>query len=160
LDADDPRTDDPPYRLHSPRDSTRSHKLAHEEAENRRRQGGQVERSALRRVLDAGIGSFLGSVQLIPRLDAHQRFVGWEIVRFAYPSVDLYPGDVVLAVNHRVLERPDDALRLWDDLRASDVIEVVGERNGVPFRLRYQVVDTADGGAVPATRDTPRNQTP
>jgi hypothetical protein len=105
------------------------------------RRGGKVERPALQRVLDRGIGTFLADVELAPHLDVRQHFVGWEIVRFSYPGVDLHPGDVVTAVNRRSLEKPDDAQKLWEDLRASDAIVVAGERDGVPFLLRYEVVE-------------------
>jgi S1-C subfamily serine protease len=103
------------------------------------RRSGEVARTDLNHVLDAGPGAFLGRGEVKARLVKGQ-FHGWEVVRSPYTDIDLVAGDVVLSVNGRVLEHPVDLERLWNDLRAANAIDVDVERGGRRFALHFAVV--------------------
>ncbi len=104
---------------------------------------GTVERMRLNAVLDAGVGSLLAGIEVNPRLDLRDRFVGWEVVRFAYTWADIRPGDVISQINDRAIERPAQVQELWDSLRQADQIVVRGERGEAPLELRFDIVDDA-----------------
>jgi hypothetical protein len=107
---------------------------------------GTVERAVLDAVLDRGPGSFLGGFELAPHFRG-ERFAGWAIVRFLESgrflgSVDLRPGDVVMTVNGYTIARPRHLQELWLELRMSQAIVVQAEREGKPFELRFDVIDS------------------
>ena len=102
-----------------------------------------VRKESLDKVLDEGIGRFLGRLEVEPKLSARQRFVGWQIVRFNSPDrlgKALRPGDVVVAVNQQQIERPGQVAELWDNLRKARVIQIDVLRDGAPVSLSYAVV--------------------
>lgn len=107
---------------------------------------GTIDRAALDAVLDRGPGTFLGAFELTPHFRG-QRFAGWAIVRFLesgqfLSSVDLRPGDVVMKVNGYTIARPRHLQELWLELRISQAIVVQAEREGQPFELRFDVIDS------------------
>jgi type II secretory pathway component PulC len=99
-----------------------------------------VGRAELQRLLDAGPGQFLQSVQ-VKAFFYGGRFTGWEIVRLTANRLDLRPGDVVSTVNDHTIERPEQLARLWEDLRAARTIVIRGFRRGQPLELRVAVQD-------------------
>lgn len=114
---------------------------------------GQVGRAELDAVLDRGIGALIhGGIEVDPRLDLRNRFLGWEVVRFAYKWVDIRPGDVVSRINGHPLGKPTEVQALWDALRTADEIVVRGERGGASFELRFAIVGPP---RAPATAATP-----
>ena len=100
--------------------------------------GGTVTRAELDRVLAAGQGKFLSTVEVKARV-VDEAFGGWEVVRSPYADVDLKPGDVILAVNGRALEHPLDFNLLWEDLRKADAITVEVDRGGERFSLEFVI---------------------
>jgi S1-C subfamily serine protease len=106
---------------------------------------GQVERSRLHAVLDAGPGALLSGIEVHPRLDLRNQFQGWEVLRFAYTWADIRPGDVISTINGQPLGRPHEVQELWTQLRSADAIVVVGERDGSPLELRFDVTNDAVG---------------
>jgi S1-C subfamily serine protease len=103
------------------------------------RRAGEIARTDLNRVLDAGPGAFLARTEVKARLVKGQ-FRGWRVVRSPYSEIDLVPGDVVMSVNGRTLEHPVDLERLWRDLRAANAIKVDVDRGGQRFALSFAVV--------------------
>jgi hypothetical protein len=112
---------------------------------------GTLPRAELVRVLDAGPGAFLQHVDVQPRFRAGH-FYGWRVVSFfpddprfaAAPRPrPILPGDVVMRVNGRALERPEQLVQAWQALRAPTVRELVVEleRAGVVHALRWAIVD-------------------
>ncbi len=113
----------------------------------------EVERAALIAVLDGGVGTFLGGVQIEPHF-AGQRFDGWQVVSFwpgdpRFAAVNLRPGDVVREVNGRPIQQPDQLFKVWTQLRTADTIVVTGSRQGQPLELRFHVVGPAPPPAKP-----------
>jgi S1-C subfamily serine protease len=104
---------------------------------------GTVTRASLNAVLDSGIGALLSGIEVHPKLDLRDRFIGWEVVRLSYKWADIRPGDVISDVNGRPISRPDELQALWDALRTADSIVVRGERSGSPFELHFDVVGDA-----------------
>jgi hypothetical protein len=107
-----------------------------------RHREGEVSRAGVDRVLDAGPGAFLASIEVRARTD-RGRFTGWVVVRVPWPDVDLLPGDVVLGVNGRALEHPAELKLLWEDLRRAPAIEAEVERRGERFALRFTIAPPA-----------------
>lgn len=73
-------------------------------------------------------------------------FVGFRIERLwpndaRFEDAELEPGDVVMRVNGRSIERPGQAKRIWDSLREADELVVEYRRDGTERRLRYRIVD-------------------
>lgn len=97
---------------------------------------GALDRDGVDRVLDAGLGRFLALWLVEPYLEGG-RFRGWRVVRG--PSGAVAPGDVVLRVNGRGIERPAEALDAWEDARRRDEIVVEILREGRPSTLRFPI---------------------
>lgn len=113
----------------------------------------EVQRADLVTVLDAGVGAFLGGVNIEPHF-AGQRFDGWQVVSFwpdddRFAAVDLRPGDIVRAINGRPIQQPNQLFEVWTQLRKADEIVVTGSRGGKPLELRFHVVGPAPPPAKP-----------
>lgn len=106
---------------------------------------GTIPRGRLNTTLDAGLGRFLGTVRVDAVLQRGS-FVGFRIVSFRdpqgiYEGVDLLPGDVVVRVNGSPIERPEQALAVWNGLRVTSELCVEYVRNGERREIRYPIVD-------------------
>jgi type II secretory pathway component PulC len=104
---------------------------------------GRVRRADLVAVLDRGPGVFLRGVDVRPAFRA-RRFAGWQVLAFfpdepTFQSVDLLPGDLVVGVNGRAIERPEDLIDLWQALRTAPAIEVDVVRSGERRKLLYTI---------------------
>lgn len=113
----------------------------------------EVQRADLITVLDAGVGAFLGGVNIEPHF-AGQRFDGWQVVSFwpddqRFAAVDLRAGDIVREINGRPIQQPDQLFKVWTSLRKADEIVVTGSRGGTPLELRFHVVGPAPPPAKP-----------
>jgi type II secretory pathway component PulC len=104
---------------------------------------GQIDRARLDAVLDAGPGAFLGKLEVSAE-HRDGRFAGYRIDRLVdaelFAGVDLLPGDVLLSVNGRAIERPEHAFEVWTALRVASELTVVLEREGLPRELRFAIV--------------------
>jgi hypothetical protein len=109
---------------------------------------GTIDRAALDRVLAGGPGRLLATVEVRARV-VKRTFSGWEVVRAPWPEVDLVPGDVVLLINRRTLERPLELESLWGELRTADAIVAEVERGPERFTLRFAVVGAPAAAAPP-----------
>lgn len=106
---------------------------------------GTIARSALDAWLDAGLGRFLGHVTTEPHLDGG-RFVGHRLTALRgsiFEGIDLSPGDTLVRVNGAPIERPEQALRVWNELRVASELTLEVLREGQPRRLRFAIVDDA-----------------
>lgn len=108
-------------------------------------QPASISRTILLPALDAGIGRFLGTV-LVEAVLERGRFVGFRIRGFRdadhhYANVDLAPGDVVLRVNGSPIERPEQALAVWNGLRVTSELCVEYLRDGTRREIRIAIVD-------------------
>ncbi len=106
---------------------------------------GTIERGILIAVLDAGFGRFLQGVETEPVI-AGGEFQGFRLLRL-YPddarfaALDLSPGDVIKRINGEVIERPEQALRVWESLRVASQLLVDYERDGEARQLRFSIED-------------------
>ncbi len=106
---------------------------------------GAIARSDLLLVLDAGLGRFLQGVQTEPDLRDNQ-FVGFRI-RSLYPddprftSLALQPGDTVTRVNGQSIERPEYAMRVWNELRVASQLLVEYVHEEERHELRFEIQD-------------------
>ena len=110
-----------------------------------RRSTGTISRRELVQVLDGAPGRFLQHVDTEPRF-VGGRFRGWKVAAFfpgdeRFATVDLQPGDVILAVNGQSIEQPDQLMRVWEALRLERALVVSLERAGQPRQLRYEIRD-------------------
>ncbi len=106
---------------------------------------GAVSRADLVAVLDRGIPRFLQTVEVAPVMES-ERFVGFQLVRVADPEsalneVDIQPGDVLRRVNGLVIERPEHAFRVWNELRVASELRVQYLRGGEEREIRFTIVD-------------------
>lgn len=112
-----------------------------------RARSGVIMRTDLLPVLERGLGSYLKHVKTEPTF--HQgTFVGFRIISFfpgdlGYASLDLRPGDVVTHINGRSIERPEQAVAVWEELRTADDLVVHYRRDGEPLALRFRIVDVS-----------------
>lgn len=111
-----------------------------QEAEPARSRQGMLSRSQLKHTVEQGFGRFLNDQQIDMEAETRDgRFLGWRLVRWNNPWVDLVPGDVVLSVNGAAIETGAQVQRLWLTLPASEEIVVAAQRQGQNFELRFQV---------------------
>ena len=106
---------------------------------------GVIARSDLLLVLDDGLGRFLQNVQTEPSFH-RGAFTGFRIVSLfpgepAFASLDLRPGDTVTLINGKPIERPEQAIAVWEELRTASEIIVDYRRDGEAHALRFAIVD-------------------
>jgi S1-C subfamily serine protease len=106
-------------------------------------EAGVIPRPALQLELQRGIGAFLRQVRTKPALQ-RGRFVGWRVLELfkKRPEIrvlGLRPGDTVLKVNGRSLERPEQLKLIWDSLLEASELIVEIERAGRRCVLRYVI---------------------
>lgn len=106
-----------------------------------------IARAELDAVLDGGLGRFLGRVETEPAREAG-RFVGFRIVALEGRLVvndladrGLRPGDVVVRVNGQIIERPEQALTVWEGLRVASTLAIEYLRAGQRREARFEIVD-------------------
>jgi hypothetical protein len=106
---------------------------------------GVIARDELVPVLEGGLGRYLQNVETEPVF--HQgAFVGFRILSFfpgdlEYASLDLRPGDIVTNVNGRSIERPEQAVAVWEALRTASDLVVLYQRGPEELALRFRIVD-------------------
>jgi type II secretory pathway component PulC len=104
---------------------------------------GVIARAELEAVLRQGPGAFLQHVDVSPRFSGG-RFQGWRVVKFfpddpRFQAVDIAPGDVVLKVNGRSVEKPEQLGEVWQLLQTAAALEIALERNGEPRTLKWPI---------------------
>jgi hypothetical protein len=104
---------------------------------------GTIPRDRLVAVLDAGPGMFLRQLEVAPRMSG-ERFVGWQLVQLLdhtgpLHDVDVAPGDVLLAINGKPLERPDELQGVWDSLRTANELTARLWRGEAKLELRFTI---------------------
>lgn len=106
---------------------------------------GTLQRADVERVVDAGLGRFLGNVVIEPSLSAG-KFTGWSIVGLEpadlWGGVDLQPGDVVTKINGMPIEREVQAFDAFQAVRQAPVLEISYLRKNQPRTLRFTIVGT------------------
>ena len=116
---------------------------------------GTIERAKLIAVLDSGPGNFLRQLEVAPRLDGQQHFVGWQLVQLLdhtgpLHDVDVVPGDVLLAVNGKSLSRPDQLQVVWDSLRTANELRAQLWRGDKALELAFAIEPPVTSGPPPA----------
>ncbi len=110
------------------------------------RPSGPLTREEAERLVARGLGPFLARIVVSPVLAAG-RFVGFRLDRAAdladwqAAGADIRLGDVILRVNGVRIERPEQGLWAFEQLRIVPAIDVELLRNGTPVRLRSPIVD-------------------
>jgi len=104
---------------------------------------GTIARERLLAVLDAGPGTFLRQLEVMPKKQG-ERFVGWELVQVLdhqspLVDLDLTVGDVLLAINGQPIARPDQLQTLWDSLRTANAITADLHRGDSQLTLAFQI---------------------
>jgi hypothetical protein len=119
---------------------------------------GTLQRADVERVVDAGLGRFLGYVALRPSLSAG-RFLGWSIEGLQPPElwqgIDLRPGDVVTRINGMAIEREMEAYDAFQAVRQAPVLEVTYLRQNQPRTLRFTIIG-APSPSLPKAPPTPK----
>jgi hypothetical protein len=106
---------------------------------------GVLRRSSVGRVVDGGLGRWLAAVEVDPGV-SQGRFRGW-VVRSLYPgdpcyrAVDLHAGDLVVKVNGKSIERPEQASDVFSSLRTAPALVVDFVRDGQPHTLTFPIVE-------------------
>jgi S1-C subfamily serine protease len=107
---------------------------------------GVLRRSSLERTVRAGLGPWLHGGVVVDAAMEKKRFRGW-IIRSLYPrdacyqQVDLRPGDVVLKVNGKGLERPEQASEVFQSVGSAPALVVEFLRDGAPMKLTFQIAE-------------------
>lgn len=107
---------------------------------------GALKRSLVVKTVDAGLGPWLAGGVTVDPFMQKGRFRGW-IVRKLYPDdpcyreIDVRPGDVVLKVNGKSLERPEQADETFKSLVRAPALVVELTRAGAPMKLTFPIVE-------------------
>ena len=104
---------------------------------------GTIARANLVAVLDAGLPTFLGQLEIEARTQG-DRFIGWQLVQLidkAGPlhDLDVLPGDVLLAVNGQAISRPEQAQAVWDSLRTANQVTAQMWRGQQKLELQFTI---------------------
>jgi type II secretory pathway component PulC len=104
---------------------------------------GTIDRAELDAVLAGGLGRFLQRVETEPHLE-EGRFVGFRLTELrseVFEDVDLQPGDTLVSVNGMPIERPEEAMQVWNGLRVASELTVEYLREGERHQLRFAISD-------------------
>ncbi|GMV44251.1 MAG: hypothetical protein AMXMBFR64_59670 [Myxococcales bacterium] len=104
-----------------------------------------IPRSQLTAILQGGPGMLLQQLQVVPQREG-KRFVGFRIRTWFPGNPDLQTdrirvGDVVVSVNGRRIERPDDLMALWTTLPTATELTVHVVRDGGEHDLSFPIVE-------------------
>ena len=101
---------------------------------------GSIDRSGLVSLIDQGLGRLLSLIQLEPTL-AQGQFGGFRVesVHPDWQHAGLRTGDVILRVNGQAIERPDQAVAVYESLRTASEVRLRLLRDGQPAELRFQI---------------------
>lgn len=104
---------------------------------------GRILRADLDAVLAGGPAALLSEVVAEPAMD-NGVFVGFRITEFmsgAPPVVDLRPGDVILTVNGKTVERPENYFEVFQDLKTATALRFEVLRKAEKMVLEYPIVE-------------------
>jgi type II secretory pathway component PulC len=107
-----------------------------------------LRREDVRRTVRAGLGAFLQRIQLDENpVFESGHFKGFRIAALTgdptfWNGVDLRPGDVVLRVNGKPIERPEQALAVFAGLETAPELRVSIERGGNPRELVFPIEES------------------
>jgi type II secretory pathway component PulC len=105
-----------------------------------------LTRALIEQTVAQGLGAFLSRVSVAPVLDG-RRFVGFrlesaeDLETWRAAGADLRVGDVIQRINGQTIERPEQAMWAFNQLRIARGVEVVGVRGSAPFRVYSPIVD-------------------
>ncbi|MEI8259353.1 MAG: hypothetical protein WCJ30_27110 [Deltaproteobacteria bacterium] len=110
------------------------------------RPSGPLTREEAERLVARGLGPFLARIEVSPVLAAG-RFVGFRLDRatdladWQAAGADIRLGDVIVRVNGVRIERPEQGLWAFEQLRIVRAIDVELVRQGSPLRLHSPIVE-------------------
>lgn len=106
-------------------------------------EAGKILRKDLMVVINQGPAFLLQKVQTKP-FRQNGKFVGFQIAAFTQESpttIDLKPGDVILKVNGRKVERPEHYFEIFQELKVAGELRFDILREGTKETLLYPIVD-------------------
>ncbi len=104
---------------------------------------GAIQRADLLAVLVAGPAALLQKVVTEP-VRKNGKFVGFRIAKFNQSpptAIDLRPGDVVLSVNGRKIERPENYFQVFEELQVASELRFKLLRDNEVKTLLYPIID-------------------
>ena len=104
---------------------------------------GAIQRADLHAVLAAGPAALLQKVVTEP-VRKNGKFVGFRIAKFTQrppAAIDLRPGDVVLSVNGRKIERPENYFQVFEELQVASELRFKLLRDNELKTLLYPIID-------------------
>ncbi len=99
-----------------------------------------ILRSVLKRHVKRGAGEFISKVRVRAAFQRN-RFYGWKVISYRGPGKKVRRGDVILRVNDKSIERPNEFMAVWNGMAKRDTLVVKLVRGGKPMELRYKIVD-------------------
>ena len=131
-----------PTAIHTSPSTVRSHSKTVPASTNSTPKVSVIPRYILEAIQAQGPGRFLQRVPVLPFRDGGE-FVGFQIL-------DLFPGegiriqsirkgDVVTKVNGRRVDRPEQFMKLFEELHLWTQVSIQFERKGVPMSVLYEI---------------------
>lgn len=105
-----------------------------------------LTRALVEETVAQGLGVFLSRVTVAPVVEG-RRFIGFrleaaeDLEAWNAAGADLRVGDVIQRINGQPIERPEQAMWAFDQLRIAQGVEVVGLRGAAPFRVYSAISD-------------------
>ncbi len=105
-----------------------------------------LTRSLVEETVAQGLGAFLSRISVAPVLNG-RRFVGFrleaaeDLEAWRAAGADLRVGVVIQRINGQPIERPEQAMWAFEQLRIARAVEVVGVRGSAPFRVYSPILD-------------------
>lgn len=124
-----------------------------------------VRRSDVVALVEGGLGGFLQKLELddVP-VFVGGKFHGFRVTALLdsefFRGVDLQAGDVVTAVNGQAIERPEQAVRVFESLASAPDIRVSFERGGSPREIRLSILEDVAGRAPAPAPSVPPKRGP
>jgi type II secretory pathway component PulC len=98
-----------------------------------------IQRSKLDGYIKKGPQRFIQLVHVRPTF-RRGRFFGWRVLGYRGPG-PIQPGDIVVRVNGRSMERPSQFMSIWNRLSRETELVVSLVRENKPVTLRFPIVD-------------------
>ncbi|MFH1130016.1 MAG: hypothetical protein V1754_01695, partial [Pseudomonadota bacterium] len=102
-------------------------------------EGNFISRSDLKLFLQRGAQSFISLVDVRPAFN-QRKFFGWRIVGYRGPG-NIRLGDIVISVNNKPIERPDQFMAVWNGLATDKELVIDLSRDGKRISMHYSIVD-------------------
>lgn len=100
---------------------------------------GTISRAELQEIIQRGPQDFISRITVRPTFKRN-RFFGWRVTSYSGPG-RLEKGDIIVSINNKPLEKPEQFMEVWEALDKQHFITIDMVRGGEAMRLTFRITD-------------------